>query len=663
MRRLRAFIVDSMTFKYRRKITITERSGNNLSDYQVRIDLDATNFDFSHFLNEGKDLRFTDASKNLLPYWVEKMDIAAEEATIWVRVPSIPANSSVDIWMYYGCAGLTSASSGCETFLFYDDFEQESFYYGLKYRGKAYTCLKPVMLGGRRFIVRSSGWGTGAGTLDIVEVSDDWETVINTWEAPFDAADTYARAFPNVFPDKIIVSGTDGSYGYITYFDINNESWGPKTTVSARYIVDVIYNDGDGLFYIGTPPGNNHASRAAPEDLFTPSNWELVNFPEWGGGDLMGSIMTAFKGNIYIIRRNYQYYWDVLKWDVSTDTFETLMYNYDSTTESGVANKFSFIRADDDTLVVTTTYYSPTKHWSVYYSEDGETFIKVVDLPFISEVNELQCWAYPYHDDILVSQTNWENEGYIKIYSKSGEIKQQIYNVNSHYSEAVILFDGDKAVIGSEGSSDNKREIKILPASLPWKVWIGDPTQNVERRPTTNLQGDYELHYVTGRDESQIDNFYSSLVDSNVAIEVLAYQNYGDDSLLVGSRCSGSGGYYNLLRGYYLRLPCSSSESMRIYRVDDGAISTLKEVAMSVKYYYEISMRLFGNKIRAIVRDADGNVIFDEVVEDSTYSQGNIINLAAPEWNASRNPSFDYVRVRKYTEPEPSVILGEEETA
>jgi len=116
------WIVDSMTFKYRRKITITEQSGNNLSDYQVRIDLDSTNFDFSHFLNEGKDLRFTDASKNLLPYWVEKMDIAAEEATIWVKVPSIPANSSVDIFMYYGSPEVDSASDISNTAILGDDF-------------------------------------------------------------------------------------------------------------------------------------------------------------------------------------------------------------------------------------------------------------------------------------------------------------------------------------------------------------------------------------------------------------------------------------------------------------------------------------------------------------------------------------------------------------
>jgi len=117
------YYISGHKFKYKRKIIIQEQSGNDLTDYQVRINLDSTNFDFSHFLNEGKDLAFTDAEGNPLPYWVEKMDIAAEEATIWVKVPVIPASSSVDIYMHYGSNQVTSASSIDDTFLFGDDFK------------------------------------------------------------------------------------------------------------------------------------------------------------------------------------------------------------------------------------------------------------------------------------------------------------------------------------------------------------------------------------------------------------------------------------------------------------------------------------------------------------------------------------------------------------
>jgi len=123
----KGWIVDGYKFKYRRKITITERSGSNLTDYQIRIDLSSENFDFSRFLNNGNDLRFTDANGNLLSYWIEKMDIANEQAIIWVKVPSIPANTSVEIYMYYGNSEAPTKSNGEATFDFFDDFTSGGF--------------------------------------------------------------------------------------------------------------------------------------------------------------------------------------------------------------------------------------------------------------------------------------------------------------------------------------------------------------------------------------------------------------------------------------------------------------------------------------------------------------------------------------------------------
>ena len=116
------WMIDSMTFKYRRKITITEQSGNDLTDYQVLIELNSTNFDFSHAQANGEDIRFTDANGNLLPYWIEEWDAVNESAKVWVKVPSIPANGSTEIWMYYGNPRLKSASDGEATFEFFDGF-------------------------------------------------------------------------------------------------------------------------------------------------------------------------------------------------------------------------------------------------------------------------------------------------------------------------------------------------------------------------------------------------------------------------------------------------------------------------------------------------------------------------------------------------------------
>ena len=103
---------------YRRKISITERSGSTLTDYQVKIVLDSSNFDFTKAKSDGSDIRFTpDDSSTQLSYWIEKWDPVGEEAIVWVKVPSIPASSTTTIYMYYGNPTAASASDPYATFV------------------------------------------------------------------------------------------------------------------------------------------------------------------------------------------------------------------------------------------------------------------------------------------------------------------------------------------------------------------------------------------------------------------------------------------------------------------------------------------------------------------------------------------------------------------
>jgi len=108
---------------YRRAITISNPNANDLTDFQVKITLDSTNFDFSKANTDGSDVRFADAQGNPLSYWIEKWDNVNEEAIIWVKVPSIPAGSDVTIYIYYGNPSAESESDGDSVFEFFDDFE------------------------------------------------------------------------------------------------------------------------------------------------------------------------------------------------------------------------------------------------------------------------------------------------------------------------------------------------------------------------------------------------------------------------------------------------------------------------------------------------------------------------------------------------------------
>jgi len=116
--------VRKATFRYRRRVTITELSGNDLTDYQVLIELDSSNFDFSHTQANGEDIRFADANGNLLPYWIEEWDSVNKNARVWVKIPHIPANSTIEIYMYFGNPTCPSASNPEEVFLFFDDFDE-----------------------------------------------------------------------------------------------------------------------------------------------------------------------------------------------------------------------------------------------------------------------------------------------------------------------------------------------------------------------------------------------------------------------------------------------------------------------------------------------------------------------------------------------------------
>ena len=86
---------------YWREITVTN-DGSALTDYQIKIELDSSNFDFDHAKSDGSDIRFYDSDRvTALSYWIEEWNSGSEHAIIWVKIPSIPSGTK-RIYMYYG---------------------------------------------------------------------------------------------------------------------------------------------------------------------------------------------------------------------------------------------------------------------------------------------------------------------------------------------------------------------------------------------------------------------------------------------------------------------------------------------------------------------------------------------------------------------------------
>jgi len=103
-------------WKYERPITLTPATP--VADYQIMIELDNDNFDYSKADPEGDDIRFYDTGDNKLSYWIETWDNTGT-SIIWVKVPT---SGTSTIYMYYGNPSATSESNGDNVFDFFDDF-------------------------------------------------------------------------------------------------------------------------------------------------------------------------------------------------------------------------------------------------------------------------------------------------------------------------------------------------------------------------------------------------------------------------------------------------------------------------------------------------------------------------------------------------------------
>ncbi|PIT87296.1 MAG: hypothetical protein COU31_03730, partial [Candidatus Magasanikbacteria bacterium CG10_big_fil_rev_8_21_14_0_10_40_10] len=106
----------------RRAISIVNNVASELTDFQVFV---TTTYD-SDMQADFDDLRFTASDgETLLDYWLESKTDSVT-STLWVEVPTLAASASTNIYMYYGNAEATSVSSIDDTFLFGDDFDDDS---------------------------------------------------------------------------------------------------------------------------------------------------------------------------------------------------------------------------------------------------------------------------------------------------------------------------------------------------------------------------------------------------------------------------------------------------------------------------------------------------------------------------------------------------------
>lgn len=246
---------------YRRSITITERSGSDLTDYQVKIELNSSNFDFSKANADGSDIRFAaDDGTTLLPYWIEEWDSVNQTAKIWVKIPGLLANSSITIYMYYGNPDAQSESDGEAVFDFFDDFETWEGW--TKYGGGVVSQSSEQARSGL-FSAKKDSNADPDGAYKGLGFTLDYPFVLEAW-----INRTY---FSGANSDRIGV------------IDQNGNGYGPHVTMSSPY-VGIDKRDG----YSGA--ANNKVTLTTGIS----NEWYKVKF-YWNNGEMKAEVYDKYE--------------------------------------------------------------------------------------------------------------------------------------------------------------------------------------------------------------------------------------------------------------------------------------------------------------------------------------------------------------------------------
>ncbi|OFX90688.1 MAG: hypothetical protein A2W97_02885 [Bacteroidetes bacterium GWE2_40_63] len=120
-------------WSYYKTITVDNTTNaSTLTDYSVLVIVNTTTLITEGKLNsDGSDIRFSTDLTNDLPYWIEpgiqnERGMNNDSTYIWVKVPEILSSTTTSLYMIYGNPTATAKSDISATFLFGDDFNDNS---------------------------------------------------------------------------------------------------------------------------------------------------------------------------------------------------------------------------------------------------------------------------------------------------------------------------------------------------------------------------------------------------------------------------------------------------------------------------------------------------------------------------------------------------------
>ena len=210
-----------------------------LIDYQVKIELDSTNFPFEKCRADGYDVRFLDADGQPLDYWLESWSKSSKSATLWSKIPEIPSRTDKLIWLIYGNPSASSASNGGSTFIDFDAQETDPPNWTedttVGYEGNM-ACVRDAIHAEGTYSTKftCTSASKGAWNFDISDISSDNNRALEFWyNAKYTQGHIRLQSQQLVSSANtliyMITDGTDLKHytggGWVKICNLNFETW------------------------------------------------------------------------------------------------------------------------------------------------------------------------------------------------------------------------------------------------------------------------------------------------------------------------------------------------------------------------------------------------------------------------------------------------------
>lgn len=215
-------------WRYSNNISLS--NSTDVDQYQVLLEFNDNNFNYSRARNLGQDIRFYDHEMNKLPYWIEKWNDLGN-TKIWIKVRN---TGTTNITMYYGNQDASSQTNGSETFEFFDDFN-DGIYTDKWYPENPSSLGKYEEQNGS--LTLTAKWQTpGAGDAILKSYNSFQSPFISEWKYKIVSGNDVGIQFieNDTYPPNFVASANMGFYGD-TWFLHGHEDFGgpwPGTTVN-----------------------------------------------------------------------------------------------------------------------------------------------------------------------------------------------------------------------------------------------------------------------------------------------------------------------------------------------------------------------------------------------------------------------------------------------